>query len=172
MGACGFGAQVAPILDPSVSTPDPGQRDQVDLLVHAHRIDHGDEFFHDWIVFMIFKHGQICIVRRIGCIVRIGDDVFDVKLTRLGDNETQLLGGDRQFGKIVLRHLALATLVSTCRALADPARLLRGGDAYRDQRHVGRVGLNAAGDVAFTDKRRGIARRPAIGADQSFVAAA
>jgi hypothetical protein len=51
-------------------------------------------------------------------------------------------------------------------------RLLRGGDTNRDKRHVGRVSFNAAGDAAFTDKRRGIARRAAISGDEDFIAAA
>jgi hypothetical protein len=61
---------------------------------------------------------------------------------------------------------------ASCWRHADDAVSLRCLHAKRDDRSVGGVGLDAAGDLPLIEIRRLASRRPAIGADQQFVAAA
>src|SRR5579871_1557707 len=82
IGAGGFGPNVVPIIQLAVTTSEPGEGDQVDLLVLIQSADDRGQLGSNRVVAVIFQDRQHSIVAGVGARPRVGDDVLAVKLPR------------------------------------------------------------------------------------------
>src|SRR5437762_4356256 len=55
---CRLRAQLRPVLDPAVAAAEPGERDEIDLLVLAECADETRKLAHDGVILMILEHGD------------------------------------------------------------------------------------------------------------------
>jgi hypothetical protein len=86
-----FAAQFLPTLRPGIAPPQPGQGDEVDLLVFAHAADDAAQFLkHGVLVGTVRKHLDYSIVGWIGGFLRDVGRFFGLEFARLRDNEANL----------------------------------------------------------------------------------
>jgi hypothetical protein len=93
-----FGAQLIPFTQAAVAAAEPGQCDQIDLLILAHGGNEVRQLLIDSIVAAILQHAQVAVISRIGTVVRYSRYVLDVELARLEDHKADFLLRDRQGG--------------------------------------------------------------------------
>src|ERR1041385_8881206 len=70
VGGGGFLAYARPVVGGVVVAAEPGERDQIDLLVDRHRVDERDDLLDGRIVAMVLQHRDLAVVGRIRSVVR------------------------------------------------------------------------------------------------------
>src|SRR6266404_6392287 len=93
----GLPPQVFPFLEGSVAAAEPHQRDEVDLLVLAQRIDETGDLARDRIAPVVLEHIDHVIISGVGSGARIGRGFLDVELPGLLDQEADFFGRNREF---------------------------------------------------------------------------